>query len=113
LALAYLFFIIFQQSWVLVATGLLWIVVSRAIRSLSHLREQPRDLWLLPLVALTVIAIALPVKVWAFISMNKHGWLTRTATSVGGEGQSEASLYRFPHVLENTASAGPLSMKQA
>ena len=47
---------------------------------------------LLPLLAFTVIAISLPIKLWAFVTMNKQGWLTRTSDSIGGEGQSAASL---------------------
>lgn len=113
LALAYLLYLGVQQSWFLIAMGLVWICASRAIRSISHLREQPRDLWLLPLVALTVIGIALPIKTWAFLTMNKHGWLTRTTTSVGGEGQTEASLYGFPRPLESSERTVPFSIEQA
>ncbi|MFJ4159020.1 hypothetical protein [Microbacterium testaceum] len=39
-----------------------------------------------------IIFVALPVKVYALVTMNKQGWLTRSAGSQGGEGQSEASL---------------------
>ena len=34
---------------------------------------------MLPVVALIVITIALPIKLWAFVTMNKQGWLTRHA----------------------------------
>ena len=44
--------------------------------------------------ALTVIFIALPVKLLAFVTMNKQGWLTRRAGQIGGDGQSAASLTR-------------------
>jgi len=72
--------------------GVTWLLLGRAIRSMSHLRERPSDLWLLPVVALVVIVVALPIKVYALITMNKQGWLTRRAGLVGGEGQSESSL---------------------
>jgi hypothetical protein len=39
-----------------------------------------------------VIMIALPIKLWAFLTMNKQGWLTRTADQMGGAGQSAATL---------------------
>ena len=39
-----------------------------------------------------VIMIALPIKVYAFLTMNKQGWLTRSADTVGGQGQDAASL---------------------
>lgn len=75
-----------------IAAYLLWVFVGRAIRGMSHLREHPRDLAILPVVVLTVIAIAAPIKLWAFVTMNRQGWLTRTSGQVGGEGQSAASL---------------------
>ena len=39
-----------------------------------------------------IMFVALPIKTWAFVTMNKQGWLTRHADLVGGEGQDEASL---------------------
>ena len=41
---------------------------------------------------LVVIMIALPIKLYAFLTMNKQGWLTRTSDQVGGAGQSAATL---------------------
>lgn len=81
-----------NQEWLLLLGGLIWVLAGRAIRSISHLREHPRDIVYLPILASMIIYIALVIKLWAFVSMNKHGWLTRVHTSVGGEGQSEASL---------------------
>jgi hyaluronan synthase len=77
-----------------VGLALLWLFMGRGIRSVSHLRRRPSDLWLLPLVTVTIMFVALPVKTWAFITMNKQGWLTRRAGLVGGEGQNAASLDR-------------------
>jgi hyaluronan synthase len=42
--------------------------------------------------ALVVIVVALPVKTWALLTMNTHGWLTRKSDRHGGEGQDQASL---------------------
>jgi len=36
----------------------------------------------------------LPIKLYAFVTMNKQGWLTRSADTIGGEGQDAASLRR-------------------
>jgi hyaluronan synthase len=36
--------------------------------------------------------VALPIKAYALLTMNKQGWLTRRVDSVGGEGQSAATL---------------------
>jgi cellulose synthase/poly-beta-1,6-N-acetylglucosamine synthase-like glycosyltransferase len=69
-----------------------WLLAGRALRGISHLRERPGDIWVLPLVALMTIVIALPVKIYAFATMNTHGWLTRRSDLIGGEAQSASSL---------------------
>ena len=43
-----------------------------------HLREHPADLLITPVMVAVVLFIALPVKTWACLSMNRQGWLTRT-----------------------------------
>jgi cellulose synthase/poly-beta-1,6-N-acetylglucosamine synthase-like glycosyltransferase len=79
-----------QRLVALAAVG--WLLLGRALRGISHLRERPSDIWLLPLVAVLTIAVALPVKTYAFFTMNVHGWLTRRADLIGGEAQTAASL---------------------
>jgi cellulose synthase/poly-beta-1,6-N-acetylglucosamine synthase-like glycosyltransferase len=74
------------------ALSLIWVVLGRAIRSVSHLRRRPSDLLIVPLVALVIALVALPIKTYALLTMNKQGWLTRRPDLTGGEGQSEASL---------------------
>jgi N-acetylglucosaminyltransferase len=69
-----------------------WLLLGRGIRGYSHLKQHPQEILLLPLVALTVIFIALPIKVYAFVTMNKQGWLTRHADSIGGDGQTARTL---------------------
>jgi len=77
-----------HRSGLFLAIALAWAVLGRAVRGFSHLRENPRDVVLIPLMAVVVAAIALPVKLWACVTMNRHGWLTRVAeTRV--QGQSE------------------------
>jgi cellulose synthase/poly-beta-1,6-N-acetylglucosamine synthase-like glycosyltransferase len=80
------------QRELAVILGLAWLFLGRAIRSFSHLRRRPSDIVILPLVTLVIMFVALPIKTWAFLTMNKQGWLTRRADLVGGEGQNEASL---------------------
>lgn len=75
-----------------IALAAAWVVLGRGVRGWSHLRRNPSDVLLLPLVALVVILIALPIKLYAFVTMNKQGWLTRHADQVGGDGQTAASL---------------------
>ena len=74
------------------AAALAWAVLGRGLRGLSHLRENPRDLAIVPLMTLVVAGIALPVKVWAAVTMNRQGWLTRTDTGrVQGQGEIRAT----------------------
>lgn len=82
------------------AVALLWVIVGRGIRGFSHLWRRPEDIAILPLVTGVIILVALPIKVFALVTMNKQGWLTRSDSSQGGEGQSEASL-------GSTMDAGP------
>jgi hyaluronan synthase len=58
---------------------LLWICIGRALRGFSHLLEHPEDVLLTPVMALVYVAMALPLKVWALMTMNRQGWLTRTS----------------------------------
>ena len=69
-----------------------WLLLGRTVRGVSHLRQRPGDIWVLPLVAVMTIVVALPVKTYAFLTMNVHGWLTRSADQIGGEAQTAASL---------------------
>ena len=92
ITLAYLVFARVDNTWRSVGLAAVWILLGRGVRGWSHLRRNPRDLLLLPLVTLVVIFIALPIKLYAFVTMNKQGWLTRSADQIGGEGQTAASL---------------------
>jgi cellulose synthase/poly-beta-1,6-N-acetylglucosamine synthase-like glycosyltransferase len=98
-ALGYLLFSrldLTSRGVVLVA---IWVVVGRGVRGYSHLRRYPHEILLLPLLALVVITISLPIKLYAFVTMNKQGWLTRTSDRIGGEGQDAASLMNRPHLV--------------
>ncbi|WUH89672.1 glycosyltransferase family 2 protein [Streptomyces sp. NBC_00433] len=92
MALGYLVFSRLEPTGRGVVLVLVWLLLGRGVRGYSHLRKHPQEVFLLPLVALVVIMISLPIKFYAFVTMNKQGWLTRTSTSTGGEGQSAASL---------------------
>lgn len=69
-----------------------WVFIGRGIRGLSHLREHPRDIVILPVVVVMVMVIALPLKVISVLTMRRSGWMTRHADTQGGEGQDNASL---------------------
>jgi len=92
ITLGYLVFSRLELTWTSAGLALAWLMIGRGIRGVSHLRRHPFELLLLPLTTFVVIFIALPIKLYAFATMNKQGWLTRSATQVGGEGQTEATL---------------------
>lgn len=92
-ALSFAGLALLHQQWGLLALGIGGTLLGRAIRSVSHLREHPGDIVLLPLVTAVVILIALPIKTWAALTMNTQGWLTRSSDRIAGEGQTEASLH--------------------
>lgn len=77
-----------------------WVLLGRGIRGISHLRRNPVDLLILPLYAVVVILVALPIKAFSFVTMNKQGWLTRHADQIGGDGQTARTLETQTDVLE-------------
>ena len=91
-AVTYLFAWVLHPEKLVAVAAVGWLLLGRGVRGISHLRERPSDIWLLPLVAVLTITIALPVKAYALLTMNTHGWLTRSANQIGGEAQTAASL---------------------
>ena len=85
-----------DRGWTALSLSLTWVFLGRAIRSVSHLRRRPADLLILPVVALVIALVALPIKTYALFTMNKQGWLTRRADLTGGEAQDGASLGAAP-----------------
>jgi len=90
-----IFYLIFSRldvsTWGIIAAAA-WLLLGRGIRGISHLRRHPKDILILPVLALTVIFVALPIKVFAFFTMNKQGWLTRHDDTIGGDGQTAKTL---------------------
>jgi hyaluronan synthase len=82
----------YHQQWDLALLAVIVTVAGRGVRSVSHLREHPGDVLLLPLATLVVIWTALPIKLWSALTMNWQGWLTRTSDRPHAEAQTEASL---------------------
>jgi cellulose synthase/poly-beta-1,6-N-acetylglucosamine synthase-like glycosyltransferase len=92
LAMFYLTAWLMHPGLIVPAIAIAWLLLGRCVRGISHLRQKPGDIWVLPLVAVMTIVVALPVKTYAFLTMNVHGWLTRSSDQIGGEAQSAASL---------------------
>jgi N-acetylglucosaminyltransferase len=91
-AVSYLFAWVLHPQKLVAAAAVGVLLLGRGIRGISHLRQRPSDIFILPLVAVLTIIIALPIKSYALLTMNVHGWLTRNASQIGGEGQTAASL---------------------
>ena len=92
ITLFYLIFSRLELSVVGFAAAIGWLLLGRGIRGISHLRRHPKDLLLLPLLALAVIIVALPIKTYALVTMNRQGWLTRHNDTIGGDGQDARTL---------------------
>lgn len=92
LTMYYLIFARLDLTLVGIAAALAWLLMGRGIRGISNLREHPSDILILPVLAFVVILVALPIKLYAFATMNKQGWLTRHADQIGGDGQNFQSL---------------------
>lgn len=90
--IAYLVFSRLELTPIAIGAVAAWLLFGRGIRGFSHLRRHPGEILLLPVVVLVVIFIALPIKLYAFLTMNKQGWLTRHAHSIGGDGQTVRTL---------------------
>lgn len=98
LTLYYLLFSRIELTGRSIVAATIWLLVSRGIRGYSHLRRHPEDIFLLPLVVLVVIFISLPIKLYALLTLNKQGWLTRSDDRIGGESQSENTLHRHRQI---------------
>jgi N-acetylglucosaminyltransferase len=92
LTLYYLLFSRLELTAASIGAEVIWLLVTRGVRGYSHLRRHPADILLLPLLTFVVIFISLPIKVYALLTLNKQGWLTRSEDSVGGEGQTARTL---------------------
>jgi N-acetylglucosaminyltransferase len=92
LSMFYLLFLRLDFTAIGATAALAWLLLGRGIRGWSNLRRNPSDILILPLVAVVVVLVALPIKAYAFVTMNKQGWLTRHADTIGGDGQDSHTL---------------------
>lgn len=90
--LAYLVFSRLEPTPLSIGLAIGWLLAGRGIRGISYLRKYPKDLLILPLMTVVVILVSLPIKLYAFFTMNKQGWLTRHADQIGGDGQNARTL---------------------
>jgi hyaluronan synthase len=81
-----------HHRWGLACVAAGWLMFGRAIKGIGHLFSEPRALLYLPLITLVFIVVMIPIKFYALITMNKQGWITRTAETAVAEGQTAATL---------------------
>jgi hyaluronan synthase len=70
----------------------LWLLIGRAIKGCRHLVNEPRALPLVPLIALVFLVVMIPVKIYALLTLNKQGWVTRLEGDAVAEGQGSSTL---------------------
>jgi N-acetylglucosaminyltransferase len=109
LSMIYLLFSRLELTALGVAAAGGWLLFGRGIRGVSHLRRHPKDLLILPVLAVTVILIALPIKLYALLTMNQQGWLTRNAEQIGGDAQNYESLNEGPAPVRPSPAAGSVT----
>src|SRR5919109_2847235 len=78
----------------LLATALwaVWVTCGRGIRAIDHLRGNPKNVLLLPVMTAIVIFAMTLVKYYTFLTMNRQAWITRREERTVAEGQSIESL---------------------
>jgi hyaluronan synthase len=94
-----------RGQWGAVAVWAAWITCGRGIRAFDHLRENPRNITLLPLMTVLVLFAMTAIKYFAFFTMNRQAWVTRREDRGVAEGQSAASMTDFVIPTADAAAA--------
>ena len=81
-----------RGDWAATAVWLGWITCGRGIRAFDHLRHNPRNLVLLPLMTVLILFAMTAIKYFTFVTMNRQAWVTRRQDRGVAEGQSAASV---------------------
>jgi hyaluronan synthase len=81
-----------RGAWAATAAWFCWITCGRGIRAFDHLRHNPRNVVLLPLMTALILFAMTAIKYFTFFTMNHQAWVTRRADRGVAEGQSSASV---------------------
>jgi cellulose synthase/poly-beta-1,6-N-acetylglucosamine synthase-like glycosyltransferase len=81
-----------RNDWLATAVWAGWITCGRGLRAFDHLRHNPRNLVLLPLMTALILFAMTAIKYYSFFTMNKQAWVTRRQDRGVAEGQSAASV---------------------
>ena len=67
---------LFLGHWQVALIILVWWLASRAVKLFPHFKEKPGDVYILPVYILMTFVMAV-VKVYALITIDEQGWITR------------------------------------
>jgi hyaluronan synthase len=81
-----------RGDWVATVVWVGWITCGRGVRAFDHLRANPRNLVLLPLMTVLILFVLTVVKYWTFVTMNRQAWVTRRQDRGVAEGQAASTL---------------------
>jgi N-acetylglucosaminyltransferase len=87
-------FAVARRDLALVGLWACWITCGRGIRAVDHLRQSPRNLVLLPFMAVIVLFAMTAIKYYTLVTMNKQAWITRRQDRGVAVGQSAGTLAR-------------------
>ena len=71
---------LYYERYALVGIFLAWLVVSRFVKLLPHLREKPQDVLIIPIYIVLSYFEAVG-KIYAFLTIDEQGWITRWSKS--------------------------------
>lgn len=76
IGLSYFIVSLYFGHWQIALIIATWWMISRIIKIFPHLREKPADILILPAYIITTFIIA-TIKIYALITIDKQGWITR------------------------------------
>jgi len=83
-----------RHDYAALAIWVLWINCGRGIRAFDHLRRNPRNLLMLPAMSLLILFVMTAIKYFAFFTMNRQAWITRSEDRSVVMGQAVETLDR-------------------
>jgi cellulose synthase/poly-beta-1,6-N-acetylglucosamine synthase-like glycosyltransferase len=81
-----------RGDWLATVVWLCWITCGRGVRAFDHLRHNPRNVALLPLMTFLILFVLTAIKYYTFFTMNRQAWVTRRQDRGVAEGQGAATV---------------------
>jgi hyaluronan synthase len=76
IGLSYFIISLYFGHWQIALIIAGWWILSRIIKIFPHLREKPSDIFILPVYVVMTFVVAV-IKIYAVITIDKQGWITR------------------------------------